>query len=117
MEVSEDLPKWMLSSEQRHHLLLTFKEALTNVARHSRATEVRITIKAVDGSLVLTIGDDGQGLPRTRPRAGADGITNLSRRMESLGGRCTVRDGENGGTVVELHLPISADPTHEETCQ
>jgi signal transduction histidine kinase len=117
MEVSEDLPKWMLSSEQRHHLLLAFKEALTNAVRHSRATEVRITIKAVDGSLVLTIADDGQGLPRTRPGAGADGITNLSRRMESLGGRCTVRNVESGGTVVELHLPISADSTHEEKCQ
>jgi signal transduction histidine kinase/ligand-binding sensor domain-containing protein len=117
MEVSEDLPKWMLSSEQRHHLLLAFKEALANVVRHSRAAEVRISIKMVDGSLVITIADDGQGLSQTRPRMGADGITNLSRRMESVGGCSTVRDGDSGGTVVELFLPILAGHKYGDKCQ
>jgi signal transduction histidine kinase len=106
MEVAEDLPDCPLTSEQRHHLLLAFKEALTNVVRHAQATEVRLGIAAVNGTLIVTVTDNGQGLAAPANNTGGDGLANLSRRLEQLGGRCEMQSAAGAGTSVRLVLPL-----------
>src|SRR5277367_2676362 len=51
-----------VDSRHRHQLFLAFKEALTNVVRHSEATEVRLRIQVEHRQFRLTIADDGRGL-------------------------------------------------------
>ena len=58
-----------VESRHRHQLFLAFKEALTNVVRHSGATEVRLGIRVEHGQLRLTIADNGRGLAEgSQPR-------------------------------------------------
>lgn len=106
LEVGENLPACALSSEQRHHLLLAFKEVLTNVVKHAKATEVHIAITAVNETLTITVSDDGQGLPAAAPAEGSDGFGNLSRRMEQLGGDCRFESAPGSGTTVRLSLSL-----------
>ena len=50
-----------VDSRHRHQLFLAFKEALTNVVRHSGASEVRLSIQVEQGQVRLTIADNGRG--------------------------------------------------------
>jgi signal transduction histidine kinase len=110
LEVAEQLPDYPLTSDQRHHLLLAFKEALTNVVRHAQAGEARIGMGVQDGSLVVTVSDDGRGWDGAARSHGADGLDNLAQRLKQLGGTCEVSSQLGHGTRVRMTLPV-VNPT------
>jgi signal transduction histidine kinase len=78
-------------------------EALTNAAKHSRATEVIVSGQTKDSTLSLSIRDDGIG--------GADvgngsGLVGLADRVEALGGRMRVKSPPGRGTSLEVSIPL-----------
>ncbi|MGY1744911.1 histidine kinase [Blastococcus sp. SYSU D00695] len=81
-------------------------EALANVARHARATAVRVslTLEHDDTRLVVSVADDGVGIAPTAP-AGV-GLVSLRERAAELGGRSSVSCPAGGGTVVRAELPV-----------
>ena len=95
-----------LTSEQRHNLFLAFKEALTNIVKHSGATEVRIRI-LLEGKnrLLLCLEDNGRGLP-PGVDTDANGLVNLRQRMAQIGGQCGIANQPSGGVAVNLSLPL-----------
>jgi signal transduction histidine kinase/ligand-binding sensor domain-containing protein len=106
-EVREADPDLPLDSEQRHNLFLAFKEVLTNVVRHSRASEVFIRISpGTKGQLLIRVEDDGQGLPAAVGED-ADGLLNLRKRMAALGGVCEIGVRDGGGVAVRLSVPLA----------
>jgi signal transduction histidine kinase len=94
----------VVDSRHRHQLFLAFKEALTNIVRHSGATEVRLSIRRLNGEVRLAIADNGCGLTTNRT-AEMDGLANMRARLEHLGGRCEITSPPGGGTLVEFHFP------------
>lgn len=84
------------------HLVAVLRESLSNAARHARATQVRIGLRA-DGDLLLTVVDDGVGIPADAPRSG---LANLARRAAELGGSFEVRPGRAGGTALRWRVPL-----------
>ncbi|MEU7069901.1 GAF domain-containing protein [Streptomyces narbonensis] len=83
-------------------------EALTNVARHAQARRAEVSVVADDGVLVVTVGDDGVGIPHGGSRSG---LRNLSERAERLGGTLSVhaRAAPGSGTVLEWRIPLPGD--------
>ena len=100
-----DLPDRTVNSVCRHEFFLAFKEALTNVVRHSGATEVRLGFQFEAGQLRLSIADDGRGFPATPPTEAMDGVSNMRQRIEKLGGRCEMRSQPGKGTLVRFYVP------------
>jgi signal transduction histidine kinase len=94
-----------LSSQHRHQLFLAFKEALTNIVRHSGASEVRLRIRLEAGQVVLLITDNGRGLRASAPTAEMDGVANMRARLAKLGGRCEIACEAGQGTAVQFILP------------
>ena len=76
------------------------QEALTNVARHARASHAELGLGRQGDFLVLRVVDDGHGLGR-RPPEGA-GIQGMRERAQLVGGTLELRDREGGGTEVRL---------------
>jgi len=106
LEIEEMTSQHPFNSEQRHNLFLAFKEALTNVARHSGASEVRIRIFLENRArLLVCIEDNGHGLPPV-VRDSADGLINLRQRLSRIGGDCEITSGPNGGVIVRMSLPV-----------
>jgi signal transduction histidine kinase len=106
LEMHEADPDHSLNSEQRHNLFLAFKEALNNVAKHSGASEVRITILCVGKKLLsISIEDNGRGLPAA-VQSDADGLGNLHQRLTQIGGSCEIKNLPSGGVAVHLSLPF-----------
>ncbi len=81
-------------------------EALTNAAKHSRATLVQVTADTTGDELRLTIADDGVG--GADPTRGS-GLVGLKDRVEALGGTLTVHSREGHGTRLEAAVPLT-DP-------
>jgi two-component system sensor histidine kinase UhpB len=81
------------------------QEALTNVARHSRATRGELELAYRDGDLVLLVRDDGIGLPEQVEWAGA-GIRGMRERALMIGAELDIRSGAGAGTEVRLTLPV-----------
>ena len=95
----------VMDSRDRHQLFLAFKEALTNVVRHSGATEVRLSVQAEDGEVRLSIADNGRGLPSGGHTEGMDGVGNMRARVEKLGGRFEMISETGQGTTVRFCVP------------
>jgi signal transduction histidine kinase len=97
---------YAVDSRLRHQLFLAFKEALTNVVRHSAATEVRLSIRVEDGHVHLTIADNGRGLAKGGQTDEMDGVANMRARLEKMGGRFGVKSKAGEGTVLSFDLPL-----------
>ncbi len=85
-------------------LIATVTESLSNIARHANATEARVDVSLVDGTLQLTVADNGSGIAGTPKPSG--GLSNIVWRATELGGSCTVRSGDPSGTVIAWHVPV-----------
>jgi signal transduction histidine kinase len=81
----------------------TVSEALTNAAKHSHAALVRVRAEVVDGSLHVTVSDNGVGGADARS---GSGLLGLSDRVEALGGTIVVTSPPGEGTSLALRLPI-----------
>jgi len=98
-----------MDEETGSTLYRILQEALTNVARHSGARRVHVTLDIGDeraGTLAarLTVEDDGKGLPPDL-RFGF-GLLGMTERVRKLGGRLQVTNGRKAGTRVEAILPL-----------
>jgi signal transduction histidine kinase len=81
------------------------QEALSNVARHARATNVAVELIGAETDLVVRVTDDGVGLPDPLPRS--SGISNLMNRARNLGGTATWENNEPSGTVMTWRVPYT----------
>jgi signal transduction histidine kinase len=79
-------------------------EALTNVAKHSHATDVVVQVRTDDGVLRILVTDDGVG--GADPRAGS-GLRGLTDRVEAAGGTLCLASPPAGGTRLEVELPCA----------
>ncbi|GAA4716675.1 putative histidine kinase response regulator [Phytohabitans rumicis] len=87
----------------RPDLLAVIREALSNAARHARATAVKVTVTAVDGRLTVTVADNGVGAVGAEPHGG---LINLRERAAQYGGEFEVRPAEPAGTEIRWSVPI-----------
>ncbi|MDX3851843.1 GAF domain-containing protein [Streptomyces sp. AK02-01A] len=85
------------------HVVAVLGEALSNIARHARATAAEVSLLVRDGRLTLTVADNGIGIPAD---ARESGLENLRRRAESLGGRTTVGAADRRGTRLVWTVPL-----------
>jgi signal transduction histidine kinase len=83
-------------------------EAVTNAARHARASRCDVRLHLADGELHLRVSDDGVGVDATAV-AGV-GLASLRERVAELGGRAEVVCPPEGGTTVRARLPLRSTP-------
>jgi signal transduction histidine kinase len=94
-----------LSMDVRRDLLLIFKEAVNNAARHAQCSHVDIDMRVEGSRMVLTVVDDGIGFDASSESEG-QGLTSMQRRAERLSGTLGITSGPGLGTTVRLDMPI-----------
>ncbi|MEV4200308.1 sensor histidine kinase [Micromonospora globbae] len=78
-------------------------EALTNVAKHSRATECHVSVSRSDRRLIVSVGDDGQGGAHV---AKGHGLAGIADRVRAAGGELMVVSPPGGPTEIRADLPL-----------
>jgi signal transduction histidine kinase/ligand-binding sensor domain-containing protein len=116
LDVPVSLPPSALTSEIRHGVFLALKETLNNVIKHARATEVRISLELQPTAFRLIIADNGRGFdfdcrhshhsPDASRIGGGNGIQNITRRLEEIGGRSDWQTTPGNGTRVTFAIPL-----------
>jgi signal transduction histidine kinase len=102
-KISISGPTDRVPSPVQGHLLAVLREALSNVARHARASTVTIDLAVADVELTLLVTDDGVGIQTGGRRSG---LANLAGRAVALGGWFSVSAGDYGGTKLEWRVPL-----------
>ena len=87
------------------------QEAVTNVLRHAKATQVDVSLRLADSGFDLSIADNGIGFPASEAMAGsADrwtlGLLGMRERARALGGTFTIHSQPQRGTTVIAHIPL-----------
>lgn len=93
----------VVSSTLAQQLMAVLREGLSNIARHAIADQAEVEIAAAADELVLTVTDNGAGLPAERVESG---LRNARRRAASHGGTLELRPGAPSGTVLCWRVPI-----------
>jgi signal transduction histidine kinase len=90
------------------------QEALTNCARHARASQVDISVHGTADWLRLVIRDDGIGMPRgAHPKTGL-GLLGIQERVRELGGTMAIVSEDGNGTSLRIAMPLVREPMGEE---
>jgi signal transduction histidine kinase len=79
-------------------------EALQNIAKYARASSAHICLQAQNGTLRLTVSDDGIGYDARHTPMGS-GLRNMSGRLAALGGRLEIQSAPRQGTTIMAELP------------
>lgn len=96
-----------LSEERCAAMFRICQEALTNVARHARASRVQVELFCDTDAATLEISDDGQGMPPDQlERTERFGVRGMRERATGLGGWVEVHGAPGKGTTVMLSLPM-----------
>ena len=120
LDVPLSLPAWALTAEIRHNVFLAFKEALNNVVKHACASEVRISLELKPGGFTLVVADNGRGFNwnsrKCQPGTASDdsrsatgnGLVNMRKRLEEVGGCCDWDTAPGEGTRTKLVIAVEA---------
>jgi two-component system, LuxR family, sensor kinase FixL len=87
------------------------QEALSNAIKHSNATHIEISLFKTEGTVTLSVRDDGCGMPdqdRMQPRKGGLGLLTMTQRARMIGGTLTVLPMASGGTTVSCQISTPA---------
>jgi signal transduction histidine kinase len=87
-------------------LLMAIKETLNNAAKHSGATELRLTIHWQGRGLAVVVQDNGRGFDPAAAKSDRNGLSNMVQRMTELGGACLITSQPGQGCRVEFNVPL-----------
>jgi two-component system sensor histidine kinase UhpB len=106
-----------LSLDHATALFRIFQEALTNIAKHARATQVTVRLQALKRQIKLTIADNGVGIAQAdRMKPQSFGLRGMSERAKALGGTMALSASPNGGATLTIKVKLSsARPAIMET--
>jgi signal transduction histidine kinase len=102
LPVDVDLPDERLPAPVEAAAYYLVSEALANVAKHARASEVRVAVDRLDGRVRVEVVDDGVG---GADAAGGTGLRGLTDRVEALGGRLAIDSPPGRGTTLRADIP------------
>ena len=103
INVPSEIPNTMISGVKRRNIFLVLKESINNVMKHAAATEVTISIQ-FNHQMMIKISDNGKGINTEQLNQFGNGLKNMQRRMESIGGNFSIYN--NNGTTVTMEIPF-----------
>ncbi len=121
LHIPRNLPHQPLSAETRHNLFLAFEEVVNNALKHGRATCLRVEMAAGPSRFEITVTDNGCGFDAAaaeraaaagaadRTKRGGNGLWNMRKRLDEIGGQCAISSRPGQGATVRLSVPLGAE--------
>ena len=111
LDLPQEVPARALPPDVRHNIFLIAKEALTNVLKHSGASEANLQVRVNGRSFTLSITDNGRGFDVSAKTADGrrNGLGNMRRRAEAVGGQLAMSSDVGKGSRVEFNVVFPID--------
>jgi len=100
-------PVYVEDSTSALHLFRIAQEAVSNAVRHAQPAQITIVLERTSRGLEIHVTDDGKGIGEVPPGSPGIGLESMRQRARQLGGECTIRLQESGGTIVNCWIPYS----------
>src|SRR5258708_39912364 len=94
-----------VSSQTRHNITMAVKDAVHNIIKHAKASEVTIRMAFNSGLLDVSVQDDGSGFQPAENIPG-NGLSNMKQRLQNIGGSCFVESKPGHGTTIRMRLRV-----------
>jgi signal transduction histidine kinase len=102
-----DRPVEVADNKTATQLYRIAQEAVANAIKHSRADRIEITLSEGDGEIILSIRDNGIGIPdNISGKSTGMGLLTMSHRARMMGGVLAVEHDDFGGTIVRCQVPV-----------
>lgn len=99
-------PALPVQADVRHNLFLAVKEALNNAVKHGAPSRIRLQMAVNGNELIVTVEDNGTGFNRAAVSPGRNGLENMRKRMESVGGKIELDSALGRGTRICFAVPL-----------
>jgi len=107
--VDQDSEPFALDATRRRAVYRIVQESLTNVVRHSGASQVEIAMRREGPLLRIDIQDDGRGIAAEKTTASTSyGLTGMRKRAELCGGNLEIRAQQGHGTLIRVEIPVDS---------
>jgi signal transduction histidine kinase len=104
---SISLPPDDLTDVQKINIYRIIQEAINNTIKHAQATQIKVTIRQVEGELLLDIDDDGKGFNlREKDMPKGIGLKNINSRVSYLNGKIIIDSTPDQGTHFHISIPL-----------
>ena len=104
--ITPEVENVKLAMKQRRDLYLIFKEAVNNMAKHSKAAHAKISFHLVNNMLNMIIADDGAGFDTAAPLTN-NGLRNMRERAENYHWQLNIQSLAGSGTTIVLHATVA----------
>jgi two-component system sensor histidine kinase DegS len=108
-----------LGGDERTALFRVAQAALSNIARHARATQVKLIISQIPGAIRMEISDDGKSFPVEKTLFAKNpkrlGLVGMRERIEMVGGSLTIESAPGTGTTVRAEIPFPPEKTKKSS--
>lgn len=105
-DVPDALPEISLSPDTRRNLFYAMQEAIHNAVKHGVCSEIILAARIHQQRIEITITDNGKGFDITKIAAGGNGLHNMKKRAEELGGSFEIQSSPGKGTAIKLIVKI-----------
>ncbi len=109
-ELVEDTVEIVAGDQGATALFRVLQESLSNVRRHAMATRVRVELRVEGERIRMRIRDNGIGIKLGQHAPGKFGLIGMEERVKALGGTFIVRIPPEGGTVIDVTIPLPQEP-------
>jgi two-component sensor histidine kinase/sugar lactone lactonase YvrE len=106
IEFPNEIPANAISDEYRRNVFLVIKEAVSNITKYSKATQVKISMDIREKQAEFEISDNGAGFSVKEKQNWGNGLRNMNQRMKDIGGTFQIRSEIDHGTFIRLTFPV-----------
>jgi len=106
MEVPDDIPDLPVTPDFRRNAFYAWQEAVHNAVKHGKCSEIQFDVLINGPKLFITITDNGQGFDQAKPGSGGNGLLNMKKRAEEMGGKFEITSEPGKGTTVRFEMAV-----------
>jgi signal transduction histidine kinase len=106
IEFPDEIPLKSISGEYRRNIYLAIKEAIHNITKYSKATNVLLSMNFRERLATVEISDNGTGFSVKEKQNWGNGLRNMDQRMKEIKGDFQISSEKNLGTHIKLSFPM-----------
>jgi signal transduction histidine kinase len=105
-DLPEQVPELSITPDTRRNIFYSVQEAIHNAVKHSGCSEINLGMKLNQKEIVITITDNGNGFDKVKHGSGGNGLLNMKKRAEDLGGTFEIRSSPGKGTRIVFFVKL-----------